>query len=302
MVKVMGKYFRFLNLIRQHWFAIVLTIALAVICALSIRYALSRPFDPSISGIILAIGIIVITSTIADADATSTTISRNLTRISTCISPFAGAVIGLGVMNYFTTSTSTMTTIITIIVSAIIGFVVYLVITFFVDLIIFISITNELWERYKKYCLSSAFLFIIFTVLLASSFQNVDARSWKFDRGTGAFSSGAVFILPGSTLEKEYFVVDRKPQRKIFAYVWVPAIEDAAWSGDREPNSLRKEAVLTCTFKNYKAYQKIHGKLPEIFVTSTSRKKAPEDVGLTLLRYTGLTSEDVEITKVDGLE
>lgn len=234
----MDKYQQFLNFIRQNWIVIVLNIALAVICVWSIRYGLSRPFNPKAFGCVVAAGIIIIASSIADA---------------------RGNVNIMG------------------------------------DVYV--------WGPYKKYHPPIILIIVTLTVLLASSFQNVDARSWKFDRGTGKLVTQAVFILPGSTLEKEYFVVDRKLQKEVSVWIWFPAVEDSGWSYEREPYSFRKKVILICNFKNHKAYERIQGtQFPEIPILATSRAQGPEAVRLTVLMYSGLTSEDVEINKIDGLE
>lgn len=230
---------KFLNFIHQNWIIIALNIAAAIICVLSIRYGLSRPFNLPFFSFLLGIGIFGIVVVIKD-------IHRS---VNTGDTPILADVLA----KYQ-----------------------FLIIVFFATVLI----------------------------LFVSSFQNVDARSWKFDRGTGELVERVVFIWPGSTLEREYFVVERKPLKEVSVWILVPAIVDAGWSGDRKQNSLRKEVVLTLSFKNYKSYETIHyEKIPELRVnTAPSRAQAPEAVRKAFLWQVGLTDKDIEIIKIDGLE
>ncbi|MDP2103802.1 MAG: hypothetical protein Q8K26_02680, partial [Candidatus Gracilibacteria bacterium] len=82
-----------------------------------------------------------------------------------------------------------------------------------------------------------------------------------------------------------------------------PAVEDSGWSYEKKGYSFRGEVVLTYKFKNYQAYKMIHGiQFPELPMLAKSRAQAPGYIMSGVLSYIGLTSGDVEIIKIDGLE
>ncbi len=287
---------QFLNFIRQNWIAIALNIAAVVICAWSFRYGLSRSFDLDISSVIMALGIIVIASPIVDMRASTPKMSITCMMMVGMAGAIAGAIL------CFTQGASTLGNITGVVVGFIFGAIISFVLgggfSFLVN-----SIVDNLWEQHKKYCLPIVLGIMTFTVLLASSFQNVGDQFWKFDRGTGKLVERTVFILPGSTLEKEYFVVERKPQKEVFVWIWFPPVKDSGWSYEKEGYTFRHKVILTCNFKNHKAYERIQGtQFPDLPILADSRAQGPEAVKKVILMTSGLTSEDIEITKIDGLE
>lgn len=298
------KYQQFLNFIRQpkNWLAIAVNITLAVICAWSIRYGLSRPFVLKIFSVVVALGIIVILGSIASiADRYS---SKAFGGTCLLVAILVGAIAGsiTGAIHCSETNPSFVGGI----VGGISGFSAGALISLLVLLCFFNttkSVLNVLWEQYKKYCLPIILAILTFTVLLASSFQNVDAQSWKFDRRTGKLVERTVFIWPGSTIEREYFIVRQKSQKEIPVWIWFSAQGDSGWSYRRKNYSFRGTVVLTCNFKNYRAYQGIHGaNFSETPLLAHSPEDAFERITQGVLNLTGLTSEDIEISTMDGLE
>ncbi|MDP2103430.1 MAG: hypothetical protein Q8K26_00740, partial [Candidatus Gracilibacteria bacterium] len=210
---------QFLNFIRQNWIAIALNIATVVICALSIQYGLSRPFDWAPSSLIMAICIIVIAGSIGGALKSTNMIIHICLMIIAAAGATTGAIFGFEYLRVIIHDEYILWPLCYVCgtIGALMG-----ILSGYLVMCCTHNFINTLWEQHKKYCLSIVLAIVTLTVLLASSFQNVDARSWKFDRGTGKLVERVVFIWPGSTLEKEYFVVDRKPQKEVSVWIWFP--------------------------------------------------------------------------------
>lgn len=271
------KYQQFLNFIRQNWLTITLMAVLSGLLIRVVQTGLRQPFD--LTAITFAIIVASITSIIIGRY----NILANL-----------GFVTSAGI--------SAIVVIVSDNVNAIIGIIIVASITG--SIITFGFIGKYFWEKKRKYYLPFLLLTAIISVTIIFSCLKVPRGMELYERKSGKYTSSPVFLTVGSgTLEENYFIVKRKPQKEVSVWIWFPPVKDSGWSYERETYSFRGNIILTCAFKNYKAYERIQGtQFPELPVLAKSQAQAPEAIKKVILMTSGLTSEDIEITKIDGLE